>query len=229
MGSKNVKAVVVKGDPRENMISAGHADIRALAKTSRDEFIAPLRDFFKRPSAPPASPPVRRTTATRRCATGAASARTSSRTSISIQRPGRQRDADDARRLSTSSRRLVQACRSRCASPEAASCARRRPRTTPAGTARWPVARNRSNRPSGPRSSGVGRNGPREGRLQVPAGHAPRRVRDDGLVRHDEPLERRTSTCCRRPTTGATSTASTRSAPARSISFAHRVLRERPD
>ena len=45
MGSKKVKAVVVKGAPRENMLS-GDGDIRALARQSRDEFIAPLRDFF---------------------------------------------------------------------------------------------------------------------------------------------------------------------------------------
>lgn len=47
MGSKKVKAVVVKagGTPRENMLS-GDGDIRALARQSRDEFIAPLRDFF---------------------------------------------------------------------------------------------------------------------------------------------------------------------------------------
>ena len=47
MGSKKVKAVVVKagGTPRENMLS-GDGDVRALARQSRDEFIAPLRDFF---------------------------------------------------------------------------------------------------------------------------------------------------------------------------------------
>ena len=45
MGSKKVKAVVVKGAPRENMLSQD-TDIRALARQSRDEFIAPLRDFF---------------------------------------------------------------------------------------------------------------------------------------------------------------------------------------
>ena len=45
MGSKNVKAVVVKST--RQMIQQADADIRALAKTSRDEFIAPLRDFFK--------------------------------------------------------------------------------------------------------------------------------------------------------------------------------------
>ena len=47
MGSKKVKAVVVRagGTPRENMLS-GDGDIRSLARQSRDEFIAPLRDFF---------------------------------------------------------------------------------------------------------------------------------------------------------------------------------------
>ena len=45
MGSKKVKAVVVSGAPRENMLSQD-TEIRELAKTSRDEFIAPLRDFF---------------------------------------------------------------------------------------------------------------------------------------------------------------------------------------
>ena len=45
MGSKKVKAVVVKGAPRENMQSQD-TTIRALARKSRDEFIAPLRDFF---------------------------------------------------------------------------------------------------------------------------------------------------------------------------------------
>ena len=45
MGSKKVKAVVVSGAPRENML-AQDPDIRALTRTSREEFIAPLRDFF---------------------------------------------------------------------------------------------------------------------------------------------------------------------------------------
>ena len=45
MGSKKIKAVVVKGAPRENML-AQDTEIRALTKQSRDEFIAPLRDFF---------------------------------------------------------------------------------------------------------------------------------------------------------------------------------------
>ena len=47
MGSKKVKAVVVKagGTPRENMLSQD-TEIRALTRQSRDEFIAPLRDFF---------------------------------------------------------------------------------------------------------------------------------------------------------------------------------------
>ncbi len=47
MGSKKVKAVVVRagGTPRENMLGRD-SDIRDLARQSRNEFIAPLRDFF---------------------------------------------------------------------------------------------------------------------------------------------------------------------------------------
>ena len=47
MGSKKVKAVVVRagGTPRENMLGRD-TDVRELARQSRNEFIAPLRDFF---------------------------------------------------------------------------------------------------------------------------------------------------------------------------------------
>ena len=47
MGSKKVKAVVVRagGTPRENMLGRD-TGVRELARQSRNEFIAPLRDFF---------------------------------------------------------------------------------------------------------------------------------------------------------------------------------------
>ena len=182
MGSKKVKAVVVKGVPRENMLSQD-TTIRALAKKSRDEFIAPLRDFFATfgttgitaGSAHNGDSPVRNW--------GGVGVDVFPNVDP-IQGP-----VVNATRMTHNYDELQMTDQGPVAMRKTSSGELRpqvgqelRLLALPDGL--WRRVDRVSLRGSGARP---GRNRPRERRLQVSDQHAPRRVRDDGLVWHDEP------------------------------------------